>query len=93
MKICFVIAPIGEETSDTRKRSDQVLRHIIAPSVLKHGYQAIRADQIAEPGMIASQVIQHIVEDALVAADLTDWNPNVFYELSRRLRWSVKFFG
>jgi hypothetical protein len=34
--------------------------------------------------MITSQVIQHIVEDPLVIADLTDRNPNVFYELAIR---------
>lgn len=28
-KFCFVIAPIGESDSDTRKRSDQVLKHVI----------------------------------------------------------------
>ena len=27
-KDCFVIAPIGEPESDTRKRSDQVLKHM-----------------------------------------------------------------
>jgi hypothetical protein len=49
-----------------------------------HGYSALRADQISEPGMITSQVIQHIVDDPLVVADLTGWNPNVFYELALR---------
>ncbi|PMQ02716.1 hypothetical protein DyAD56_22840 [Dyella sp. AD56] len=83
-KVCFVIAPIGEAESDTRKRSDQVLKHVIAPAALACGYKAIRADQISEPGMITSQVIQHIVEDPLVIADLTDRNPNVFYELAIR---------
>jgi hypothetical protein len=34
--------------------------------------------------MITSQVIQHIVDDPLVVADLTGWNPNVFYELAIR---------
>ena len=34
--------------------------------------------------MITSQVIQHIVDDPLVIADLTDRNPNVFYELAIR---------
>lgn len=83
-KICFVIAPIGEAESETRKRSDQVLRHVIVPAALGCGYKAVRADQISEPGMITSQVIQHIVEDPLVIADLTDRNPNVFYELAIR---------
>ena len=83
-KICFVIAPIGEPESDTRRRSDQILRHVIRPAVEARGYEAIRADEISEPGIITSQVIQHIVEDSLVVADLTERNPNVFYELAVR---------
>jgi hypothetical protein len=83
-KDCFVIAPIGDVESDTRKRSDQILKHIISPALMSCGYKAIRADQISEPGMITSQVIQHIVDDPLVVADLTERNPNVFYELAIR---------
>ena len=83
-KTCFVIAPIGEEDSKTRKRSDQILKYIVNPAAAECGYKAIRADQISEPGIITSQVIQHIVEDPLVIADLTDRNPNVFYELAIR---------
>lgn len=82
--ICFVIAPIGDEDSEIRRRSDQVLTHIIKPAASECGYEAIRADQISEPGIITSQVIQHIVDDALVVADLTGRNPNVFYELALR---------
>ena len=83
-KNCFVIAPIGESGSDTRKRSDQVLKHVIKPAVASCGYEAVRADEIEKPGMITSQVIQHIVTDSLVVADLTEYNPNVFYELAIR---------
>ena len=83
-KICFIICPIGEAGSDIRKRSDQVLRHVIVPAVEPFSYKALRADHIAEPGMITSQVIQHIVDDPLVIADLTGSNPNVFYELAIR---------
>lgn len=83
-KQCFVIAPIGETDSDTRKRSDQILKHVISPAVESCGYKATRADQISEPGMITSQVIQRIVDDPLVIADLTERNPNVFYELAIR---------
>jgi copper chaperone CopZ len=83
-KTCFVIAPIGEPDSDTRKRSDQVLKHVITPAVKECGYEPVRADQISEPGIITSQVIQHIVDDPLVIADLTERNPNVFYELAVR---------
>ena len=83
-KICFVIAPIGEPGSDTRTRSDQVLEHIIRPVVESCGYKAVRADEIAEPGMIPTQIIRHVVQDPLVIADLTGQNANVFYELAIR---------
>lgn len=82
--ICFVIAPIGEEGSETRQRSDQVLKHIISPVVKNCGYEPVRADNISEPGLITSQVIGHLLDDPLVIADLTDRNPNVFYELAIR---------
>ena len=83
-KICFIIAPIGEAKSETRKRSDQILKYVIGPAAKECGYEPIRADQMSEPGLITSQVIQHIVDDPLVIADLTDRNPNVFYELAIR---------
>lgn len=48
------------------------------------GYEVIRADKISEPGIITTQIIEHIVDAALVIADLTEKNPNVFYELALR---------
>jgi hypothetical protein len=83
-KRCFVIAPIGDKDSPVRKRSDQILRHVIAPVVDELGYDAIRADQMPQPGVITNQVIERIAEDELVIADLTGSNPNVFYELALR---------
>ncbi len=83
-KICFVISPIGEEGSETRTRSDQTLKHIITEPVSQLGYEVIRADKISEPGIITTQIIEYIVDAELVIADLTDHNPNVFYELAIR---------
>jgi hypothetical protein len=83
-KLCFVISPIGAEGSDIRRRADQILRHIITPAVATCGFEAQRADQISEPGLITTQIIQHIIDDPLVIADLTGSNPNVFYELAVR---------
>lgn len=80
----FLIAPIGEDGSEIRRRSDQVMNHIVEPSVQQCGYRTVRADQISEPGLITSQVIQHLLEDPLVVAGLTGRNPNVFYELAIR---------
>ena len=83
-KICFVIAPIGETGSVVRTRSDQVFTYIIKPAATACGYESLRADQITKPGIITSQVIEHLIEDPLVIADLTGSNANVFYELSIR---------
>lgn len=83
-KTCFFITPIGPDGSDVRIRSDQVLKHIVAPAARECGYETMRADHISEPGIITSQIIQHVVEDPLVIADLTGRNPNVFYELAIR---------
>lgn len=83
-KNCFVISPIGEDGSETRRRSDQVFRYIISPAVAGCGYKAVRADQIDSPGIITTQIINKIVSDDLVVADLTEYNPNVFYELAIR---------
>jgi len=83
-KICFVIAPIGDDESEIRKRSDQILKYIIKPVADDCGYETVRADKISEPGIITKQVIEHIIEDSLVIADLTGSNPNVFYELALR---------
>ena len=81
---CFIISPIGDEDSDTRKRSAQMLKHVFAPAAKERGFQVVRADHISEPGIITSQVIQHVVDDPMVFADLTGRNPNVFYELALR---------
>jgi hypothetical protein len=83
-KTCFVISPIGEEGTEIRRRSDQILNHVIKPAAEECGYEIIRADTISEPGLITNQVIQHILEDALIVADLTGRNQNVFYELAIR---------
>lgn len=83
-KKCFVISPIGEEGSEVRRRADQILRHVVSPAAEACGFETVRADQIAEPGLITTQIIQHIIDDPLVIADLTGSNPNVFYELAVR---------
>ncbi len=84
-KSCFVIAPIGEEDSEIRRRSDQVLEYVITPAVTQQGYEKpVRADKISEAGVITSQIIEKIVEADLVVADLTGQNANVFYELAIR---------
>jgi hypothetical protein len=83
-RIAFVISPIGAPDSPERKRSDQILKHVIGPIASECGYKTIRADKISRPGIITTQVINHILNASLVIADLTGHNPNVFYELAVR---------
>ncbi len=84
-KTCFVIAPIGDPGSEIRRWSDTSLNYIIAPAVECCGYEKpIRADQIPGSGLISIQVIERLIKEDLVIADLTGHNPNVFYELAVR---------
>ena len=84
MEDCFIICPLGDEFSETRKKSDTFLKFIFKPVLDANNYKAIRADQIPKVGLITSQIINLIMESPLVIADLTDSNPNVFYELAIR---------
>lgn len=83
-EICFVICPIGDEDTEIRKCSDIVLKEIISPATNSFGYEIKRADHLSHPGMITSQIIDMLAEAPLVIADLSDGNPNVFYELAIR---------
>jgi hypothetical protein len=82
-KTCFVIAPVGSTHSDIRKRADQLVSYVLEP-VLSKTYTITRADKIGKPGIITTQIIDRVVNDDLVVADLTGRNPNVFYELAVR---------
>lgn len=82
--VCFVAAPIGEPASPTRKRSDSVLKDVVRPGAGECGYEALRADEIDEPGVITNQIIERVISSPMLIADLTDANPNVYYELAIR---------
>lgn len=83
-KICFIISPIGSKDEGTWSRWDKVRRHLIEEVAAKKGYKVIRADDISKPGIITSQIIEHLLSSELVIADLSTKNANVFYELAIR---------
>jgi len=83
-KVCFVVCPIGEPQSEIRKRSDSVLKHVIAPAVEIAGLNAVRGDDISGSGIITNQVVTYLEKSAVVIGDLTGHNPNVFYEVGIR---------
>lgn len=84
LKDCFVIAPIGGAGSEIREHSDEVMKFLIRPVLAELGYRAERGDEISLGGTITSQVIDRILADELVIADLSFHNANVFYELAVR---------
>lgn len=84
MKKCFVITPIGNEGSDIRKKAEGVISAVIEPVMEELDYEAFIPHKMTNPGSITSQVIQHIIEDDLVIANLTGLNANVMYELAVR---------
>jgi len=83
-KECFFITPIDSEGSEVRERSNKVMEYIVEEAVSDYGYSVTRADKMDQPGSITNQVIQKTINSELVIADLTDHNPNVFYELAVR---------
>jgi hypothetical protein len=85
VKTCFVIGPIGDAGSPTRVNADWLLKGIIQPILTeKFKFHVRRSDEIPRPGMIDSQVINAVIDADLVIADLSENNPNAFYELAIR---------
>lgn len=83
-KICFFITPIGEEGSEERKHSDLFLTSLVEPALKEFDLKIVRADKIGSPGMITTQVLQHVMRARLAIVDLSFHNPNAFYEMALR---------
>lgn len=84
MRICFVVCPIGEDNSNTRNRSDKLLKHIIEPVCDKNNLEVIRVDTLNYSDSITNTIVEYLNTADLVIADLSDHNPNVFYEIGYR---------
>ena len=82
--ICFVITAIGEEGSEQRKHSDMVLNALIEPALKEFKLTVIRGDKIGSPGMITSQILEHVMRSRLAIVDMSFHNPSAFYEMAIR---------
>lgn len=85
-RVAFVIMPFTEKGMVTRPPSffDQVLKSLITPAANAAGFAVETADRRGSD-VIQSTIINKLLTADLVIADLTDHNPNVFFELGVRL--------
>jgi hypothetical protein len=81
---CFYVTPIGKPGSDVRKHSDLFKSSIVEPAMKELNLKVKRAEEIENPGMIGTGILEHIKRCKLVVADLSTMNPNVFYEIALR---------
>lgn len=71
---CFVIMQFTEEF-------DTLYKDVIRPVCESHGYKVVRGDDFYTPGQIMEDVTRSIRSAALIIADVTPDNANVFYEV------------
>jgi hypothetical protein len=74
MRSCFVMMPFGQQR-------DRIYRELIVPACLRQQIKCKRADSMRVPKNILNDIIDGILTADMLIADLSDNNPNVFYEL------------
>lgn len=87
LKTCFVVTPVGGDSTDIRRAVDGVIDSVITPALLGFGFQPDNIfvpHKMPQPGSITGQVIDKLLYVDLVVANLTNLNPNVMYELAIR---------
>ena len=70
----FVIMPFSEPF-------DTLYREVIHPVANRLGFEIVRVDEIAGPGIIVDDIQRQISQSNAVVAEISSRNPNVFYEL------------
>lgn len=80
---CFVAMPIRSEGTPEHEHFSAIYE-VISDSVTNFGMRCERIDHDPSTGNITKGIVQKLAESDLVIADLSDLNPNVFYELGVR---------
>ena len=83
-KICFVIMPFSDTNTCTKDQWTEIFETMIKPAVDESNvhYEWFRA--CLDIGNIIKDILVNLNRADVVIADLTDRNPNVFYELGVR---------
>ena len=83
-RLCFVLMPFSATASCSEKEWTEVFETVLKPAIEDAGlgYECRRSE--ATRGNIISAIMRSLQEAYVVVADLTDRNPNVFYELGVR---------
>lgn len=83
-RTCFVIMPFSSTTSCTEAEWTRIYEEVFKPAVEGAGLDYSCRRSAATRGNIVRSILQDLKEAYVVIADLTDQNPNVFYELGVR---------
>jgi hypothetical protein len=59
----------------------EIFKHAIWPAAEAAGFDCYRADYAVAPQAIVRNIISSIFQDEVIIADISGFNPNVFYEL------------
>lgn len=74
-KECFVIMPFGGDF-------DRIYKKLFNPAIKALGYRCIRQDECHPMSkLIINEILQNIARSFFIVADISEPNPNVFYEL------------
>jgi hypothetical protein len=80
---CYVIMPFSETSKEhTTDYWNTLFSEVIKPKIKKQRYSCTKST--VKPGSIIRAVIKDLAEADIVLAVLTDFNPNVWYELAAR---------
>jgi hypothetical protein len=84
-KTCFVITPIGGDSTDIRREADGIIDEVLIPILEDElGFTVEVAHRVDSSGSITQQVIQSVINSDFAICNLATLNPNVMYELALR---------
>jgi hypothetical protein len=81
---CFVIMPFSNTASTSSKNWTLIYEKIIVPAVEDPRFNFVCKRSKATRGNMLKDIVNELNESDIVIADMTDYNPNVCYELGIR---------